>query len=201
MGKCNGKEHGRKNHDQQYTTRAVRNASGTASYTVVNVLSHSDLNDLNIDDHVQYLLATDAGGRVNFLTKWTDLTDGGDTTVHIHDSRYYTETELQTASSANIHWTNVSEVGSNLNEIATRSHTVLSDIGSNTHSQIDTHIAESDIHVAHSTVSIVAGNGLTGGGTIAATRTIDVAVANTLQSATAAGLSVEANAVRFRTTS
>jgi len=32
----------------------------------------------------------------------------------------------------------------------------------------------SDEHVAHSTVSITAGNGLTGGGTIAATRTIDV---------------------------
>ncbi len=27
-------------------------------------------------------------------TDWTDLTDAGDTTIHIHDSRYYTETEI-----------------------------------------------------------------------------------------------------------
>jgi hypothetical protein len=40
-----------------------------------------------------------------------------------------------------ITWAKVSKTGSNLNEIETRSHTVLTDIGSNTHAQIDTHIA------------------------------------------------------------
>ena len=31
-------------------------------------------------------------------TKWTDLTDSGDTTLHIHDTRYYTESEIDTIS-------------------------------------------------------------------------------------------------------
>ena len=44
-----------------------------------------------------------------------------------------------------------------------------------------------DEHIAHSGVSITAGNGLTGGGTIAATRTIDVGAGD--------GISVAANAV------
>jgi hypothetical protein len=55
-------------------------------------------------------------------------------------------------------------------------HSDLSAIGTNTHTQIDTHIANSDIHVAHSGVSMSAGDGLTGGGTIAATRSFAVAL-------------------------
>lgn len=42
---------------------------------------------------------------------------------------------------AAIAWSKLSKSGSNLNEIATRSHTVLSDIGTNSHVQIDSHIA------------------------------------------------------------
>ena len=37
----------------------------------------------------------------------TDLTDGGDTTLHIHDGRYYTETELQTSGQSSVHWGNI----------------------------------------------------------------------------------------------
>jgi hypothetical protein len=48
-----------------------------------------------------------------------------------------------------------------------------------------------DEHVAHSTVSITAGNGLTGGGTIAASRTVSV-LANTGLVANATGLHVNA---------
>ena len=43
-----------------------------------------------------------------------------------------------------IPWAGVSKTGSNLNEMVTRSHTVLSDIGSNAHSVIDTHLAVTD---------------------------------------------------------
>lgn len=180
--------------DQQYATRAVRNASGNATYTVINVVNHSALNGLSADDHTQYLLATDAGGRTAFAVKWLDLTDGLDTTLHIHDSRYFTKTELQNTGTAAIHWSNISKVGSNLNEIQTRSHTVLTDIGTNTHANIDTHIATADVHVAHSAVSIVAGDGLTGGGTITADRTIHVGVSGL-------GLSVGANAVTLTSSS
>ncbi len=44
------------------------------------------------------------------------------------------------------------------------------------HNLLSNYVA--DQHIAHSTVSVTAGNGLTGGGTIAATRTIDVGAGN-----------------------
>ena len=88
--------------DQQYTAKAVRSVFGNTTYTVVNVLSHGDLGDLGVDDHLQYILAASAGGRTAFSVNWTDLTDGGDTTIHTHDSRYYTETELAVANSVSV---------------------------------------------------------------------------------------------------
>jgi len=36
-----------------------------------------------------------------------ELTDGSDTSLHIHDGRYYTETELQTPGSAQVDWANI----------------------------------------------------------------------------------------------
>lgn len=38
-----------------------------------------------------------------------ELTDGSDTSLHIHDNRYYTETELSTSnpSTVNVHWDNI----------------------------------------------------------------------------------------------
>lgn len=49
------------------------------------VTDHGALTGLADDDHLQYLLASDAGGRAAFATNWTDLTDGGQTTLHTHD--------------------------------------------------------------------------------------------------------------------
>lgn len=62
----------------------------------------------------------------------------------------------------------------NITQISSRSHTDLSDIGTNTHDQIDTHLALTNEHINHASVSITAGTLLTGGGTIAASRTLNV---------------------------
>ncbi|MGR3310669.1 MAG: hypothetical protein ACUZ77_07825 [Candidatus Brocadiales bacterium] len=45
-------------------------------------------------------------------------------------------------------WTQINKTTSNIADIATRSHTSLSDIGSNTHSTIDTHLAATATHGA-----------------------------------------------------
>jgi hypothetical protein len=54
---------------------------------------HGSLLGLGDDDHALYLLASDATDRSTFATNWLDLTDAGETSLHIHDDRYYTETE------------------------------------------------------------------------------------------------------------
>jgi len=66
-------------------------ATGTAPLTVASTTKVSNLNvDLLDDQTGSYYLDSD-----NFTgTEWTDLTDSGETTLHIHDGRYYTETEL-----------------------------------------------------------------------------------------------------------
>lgn len=42
------------------------------------------LTGLSDDDHALYLLASDATNRATFASNWTDLTDGGSTTLHSH---------------------------------------------------------------------------------------------------------------------
>jgi len=56
-------------------------------------IDHGSITGLGDDDHSLYLLASDATSRASFATNWFDLTDGGDTILHIHDTRYYTKTE------------------------------------------------------------------------------------------------------------
>jgi hypothetical protein len=64
---------------------------GLEGYPAINlqpntsgVSSHSALTDLTADDHSQYLLTSAATSRALFATNWTDLTDGGETTLHSH---------------------------------------------------------------------------------------------------------------------
>lgn len=71
--------------------------------------AHYHATDRNTDNHVSgstnkvytaleqtKLAGIETGAEVNNISdvNATDLTDGGETTLHIHDSRYYTETEL-----------------------------------------------------------------------------------------------------------
>lgn len=48
-------------------------------------IDHSLLGNPLVDTHLQYLLASDATSRAAFATNWTDLTDGGNTIMHVHD--------------------------------------------------------------------------------------------------------------------
>ncbi|MHC4120586.1 MAG: hypothetical protein ACYSWO_24085 [Planctomycetota bacterium] len=57
----------------------------TGSIGAQPILSdHGELSGLGDDDHTQYLLASAAGGRAQFASYWTDLTDGGETSLHSH---------------------------------------------------------------------------------------------------------------------
>lgn len=77
---------------KQYVDDLINTTSGTLQdeiddvNTAIGSLDHgSDLAGLGDDDHTQYLLASDATDRTTFASNWTDLTDGGDTTLHDHD--------------------------------------------------------------------------------------------------------------------
>ncbi len=66
---------------------------GVTPFTVVSSTLVSNLNSDLLDGQTDtYYLDSD-----NFTgTEWTDLTDSGETGLHIHDDRYYTESEVDT---------------------------------------------------------------------------------------------------------
>lgn len=87
--------------------------SGTGSPTALQIGNNTLVGRLagggsNIDDlstsQVRTLINVEDGAEVNNIsdTNATDLTDGGDTTLHIHDSRYYTESETDTLLNAKV---------------------------------------------------------------------------------------------------
>lgn len=71
-------------------------ATGTAPLTIASTTVVPNLNsDLLDGQQGTYYLDSD-----NFTgTEWTDLTDAGETALHIHDGRYFTESEITTTLS------------------------------------------------------------------------------------------------------
>ena len=66
-------------------------AGGTGTGIVID---HGSLGGLSDDDHSQYLLASAATSRAAFAANWTDLTDGGATTLHSHSMAHSALTGL-----------------------------------------------------------------------------------------------------------
>jgi len=65
---------------------------------------HGELSGLGDDDHSAYLLASDATDRATFATNWTDLTDGGATSLHSHGG-----TDLYLDNNQAIYWRNAAD--------------------------------------------------------------------------------------------
>lgn len=93
------------------------------------VTDHGALTGLLDDDHTQYLKETGSG-----------LSEGVVKSDASGDLSAGALVNADVAAGAAIDWTKISKTGSNLTDLATRSHTDLSDIGSNTHATIDTHL-------------------------------------------------------------
>jgi hypothetical protein len=111
-----------------FTRGGSTSTLGEASENAINSPFATHVNypygtiNLQVNDYIVVKVYQDSGSALNLtscrlsLTAWqgvkgdpgtnyltqsqaTDLTDGGDTTLHTHDSRYYTETEINTALS------------------------------------------------------------------------------------------------------
>ena len=109
---------------------------------------HGSLTGLGNDDHAQY--HTNTRGDIRYYTK-TELNAGQ------LNNLYYTETELNAGQLNNLYYTE-SEVDSMHTSIVSQiitDHTGLSNIGSNTHSQIDSHISNSNIHFSKGDIDII----------------------------------------------
>lgn len=84
---------------------AVDSVNGQTGVVVLDADDISDsttTNKFTNASDISKLAGIEAGAEVNNISdvNATDLTDGGNTTLHIHDSRYYTESEVDTLLSA-----------------------------------------------------------------------------------------------------
>lgn len=86
-------------------TAPVDSVNGQTGVVVLDADDISDaatVNKFTNAADISKLAGIEAGAEVNNIsdTDATDLTDGGNTTLHNHDSRYYTESETDTLLSA-----------------------------------------------------------------------------------------------------
>lgn len=80
--------------------------NGTISMTYQNVIDY--LTKISHYDVVDYAYITSEDSITDITSnELEELSDGSETTIHIHDGRYYTESELNTSGQSSIHWDNI----------------------------------------------------------------------------------------------
>lgn len=196
-----------------HLARRVALTAGGGAGAALNVASptdHGALTGLLDDDHPQYLTAGRGDGRYPALANWT--THIGDADAH-HARLHVLASTSGLGADHTVSGLTAGQVlrasSATTAAFAQLAHGDLSGIGTNTHTQIDTHIDTADIHVAHSGVSILAGDGLTGGGDLSANRSLALAssvagngltfTTGVLAVGAGAGLTVNANDVALTT--
>lgn len=121
----------------------------------------------------------------------TNLATGGVSGV----ASFNTRTGAVTAASNDYTWAQINKATSDINDITTKSHTSLSDIGTNTHAAIDTHIADtSDPHGAvlqQSQINFItaSGSGIIATGTFSGAAIVLTSGATTTADLTTSGFS------------
>jgi len=89
------------NHDTSYYTKAQVDTNISTAITDLQANAPTALDTLNE-------LADALGDDAAFHTTMVNALAGKSASTHLHDDRYYKETELQTSGQASVHWNNLS---------------------------------------------------------------------------------------------
>jgi hypothetical protein len=166
-----GRPAGEKAYIGRTTTRRLGGGQATAAATVLgNASNHNLLTNLNDDDHSQYVhissnRAISAAHSFTGTTSFSNIDVNGGTITGITDLAI---ADGGTGASNSNDWLNT-RVTTNAN--GTLNYDATSEVAPN-HDSLAGFVGNE--HIDHTNVSITAGNGLTGGGTIASTRTLNV---------------------------